>query len=460
MHFRESHEVAAEVTLPTSIPRGLILSDRYLIGPIIGEGGMGTVCEAFHLGLDVPVAIKVIRADLRDTPEFVQRFLNEGRAAASLKGEHIARVYDVGQLDSGEPYLVMEKLDGIELETFIQESGPLGAADAANLVMEACEGLAEAHAMSLVHRDIKPANLFLARRADSKLVLKILDFGISKRLNRAAVGKSLTDPGRSLGSPWYMAPEQMRNAARVDQRADIWSLGVLLFELLTKQPPFDGEAVPEVCAKVLTEPTPSLRALAPEVDPDLEAIVMRCLEKDADLRYQTVAELMRDLAPHTSRLTPSSIRDGLGSLAPIVDDSRLGRRSRSRLPAILLAAAVGGALGLLGLPGAVDWPKLERRVREFELRLPWDPVLGVSPLEAATLDRKFEAPAMIVKVTLDAPDPRSTVPTDPAADGSQLTADQIRRRNENYEQWLKSQGLTRLDAIDADPFGKPVLELP
>ena len=459
MHLPESHEVAPEGTLPTSIPRGLILSDRYLIGPIIGEGGMGTVCEAFHLGLDVPVAIKVIRADLRDTPEFVQRFLNEGRAAASLKGEHIARVYDVGQLDSGEPYLVMEKLDGIELETFIQESGPLGAADAANLVMEACEGLAEAHAMSLVHRDIKPANLFLARRADSKLVLKILDFGISKRLNHA-VGKTLTDPNRSLGSPWYMAPEQMRNAARVDQRADIWSLGVLLFELLTKQPPFDGEQVPEVCAKVLTEPTPSVRALMPEVDPDLEAIVLRCLEKDADLRYQTVTELMRDLAPHTSRLTPTSIRDGLGSLAPVVEEPKLGSRSRSRLPAILLAAAVGGALGVLGLPDAVDWPKVQRRVQEIELRLPWDPVLGVSPLEVTALDRKFEAPAMVLKVTPDAPDHQSTVPGDPAVDAAQRTAEQIRRRSENYEQWLKSQGLTRLDAIDTDPFGKPVLELP
>src|SRR6185369_14452217 len=150
---------------------------------------------------------------------------------AGLRSEHVARVYDVGRLDSGEPYLVMERLEGVGLDDLIKESGPLEPHEAVDLVLQACEGLAEAHAVGLVHRDIKPANLFLTRRPDGRPFVKVLDFGISKRLLDVHLG--LTDPRSGIGSPWYMSPEQMRNASSVSQRTDIWSLGVVLFELLT-----------------------------------------------------------------------------------------------------------------------------------------------------------------------------------------------------------------------------------
>jgi serine/threonine-protein kinase len=200
----------------------------------------------------------------------------------------------VGQLDSGEPYLVMEQLEGIGLDEFIEARGPLPQRQAVDIVLQACEGLAEAHAVALVHRDIKPANLFLARRPDGKFVLKILDFAISKRLVESA-RLGLTDPGSSLGSPWYMSPEQMKESSTVDQRTDVWSLGVLLFELLTKSRPFSGESVPQVCVSVLTAKPPVPSALRPDIDAGLDRVVLRCLEKDPEKRYSGVEALAEDL---------------------------------------------------------------------------------------------------------------------------------------------------------------------
>lgn len=432
--------------------KGQVVGGRYAIGSIIGEGGMGVVYAATHLGLDVPVALKLIRPDLKNDPEFSHRFLNEARSAAALKSEHIARVHDVGQLATGEPYIVMERLEGIGLEAFIERRAPLSQTDAADLVMQVCEGLAEAHALSMVHRDVKPANLFLARHPDGRQVLKILDFGISKRL-LVRGRKTLTDPAKSLGSPWYMSPEQMKDASRVDQRADIWSLGILLFELLTRQHPFDGTVVPEVCAKVLTEPAPRLRTLCPEIDPGLEAVVERCLEKDPERRYAGVAALMQDLAPYTSRLTPVRDRDTPGSLAPTARQLRLGRRKRGNaLPAsaALLALAV---LGWLGFEHAPPTLGAELRTRLDALHLPWDPVLASTAQQGEPLDRPFEPPALIVRISSET---RPVAPRRLAAAEAPLTPEEIRFRTERYERWLRNQGLTRLEDVgDVSPFGNP-----
>jgi eukaryotic-like serine/threonine-protein kinase len=209
------------------IETGQIIGERYLVGEVLGGGGMGVVRAGTHVLLGTPVAIKVIHSELKHDAEAVQRFVNEARAAAALKGEHIARVFDVGVLESGEPYLIMEQLEGMGLDQYLAGRGPLTPVEAVDIVLQVCEGLTEAHAAGLVHRDIKPANLFLARRPDGQLSAKILDFGIAKRLD--APSPALTDPGRSLGSPWYMSPEQMLTPASVDARADVWSLGVLLF---------------------------------------------------------------------------------------------------------------------------------------------------------------------------------------------------------------------------------------
>jgi serine/threonine protein kinase len=291
------------------VPPGQVIGGRYLLEERIAEGGMGVVWRGRHLGLGTAVAIKLIRPDLKEDAECVQRFLNEARRAASLRSERIARVHDVGQLESGEPYLVMELLEGIDLGEYAEKRGPLPRAEAVAIVQQICEGLAEAHAIGVVHRDIKPANVFLARRTDGQFGVKLLDFGISKQFSDPS---ALTGDDESLGSPWYMSPEQMMDPSRVDQRSDIWSVGVVLFELLTGARPFEGQNVPELCAKVLTAPAPSLRTWIPDADPALEQLIQKCLAKHPDDRFHDVTALgtaLQDFAAPTSgrrsRVTPT-----------------------------------------------------------------------------------------------------------------------------------------------------------
>jgi serine/threonine protein kinase len=277
-------------TAPLHHGPGQVIGGRYLLEAPIGEGGMGVIYRGRHLGLGTAVAIKLIRPDLKDDAECVQRFLNEARRAAALRSERIARVQDVGQLDTGEPYLVMELLEGNELARHLEKHGPLAEAEAVAIVLQICEGLAEAHALGIVHRDVKPANVFLARRADGQLGVKLLDFGISKQFIEPSPS-SLTGHDESLGSPWYMSPEQMMDPSSVDQRSDIWSVGVVLYEALTARRPFEGSTVPEICAKVLTGPTPSVRELRPDVDSALDALVQRCLAKHPDDRFHDAVAL-------------------------------------------------------------------------------------------------------------------------------------------------------------------------
>lgn len=463
---------AAVPSVSSPVVAGQIIGERYLIGEIIGEGGMGVVCAATHVGLGTPVAIKLIRSDMKRDPQAVERFLNEARIAASLKGEHIARVFDVGQLETGEPYLVMEQLEGIGLDAFIQERGHLSQAEAVDIVLQACEGLAEAHAVSLVHRDIKPANLFLARRPDGQFALKILDFGISKRLVDSTT-RGLTNPGVSLGSPWYMSPEQMLAASQVDQRADIWSLGVLLFELLTKEYPFSGDSVPQVCASVLTAPPPLASDRRPDLDPGLDRVLLRCLEKEPDQRYPSVAALSEELRPFASRAVqssalaleetqpfnsvrqPSSSANTFGSLA--LSRAGLPRSRRSSWPAALGLLAVGALLAGFGWPYAREHGLAEL----LRTPLPWDPRLGADPLEAqALLKRGAEGPRLLQITTVAAAPrndaPRAASPVGDTSPAAGLTPEEVQQRSERYESWLKEQGLIRLQKAADDARARTV----
>ena len=326
----------------SAVAPGQVLGERYRVEEQLGSGGMGIVCRGTHIGLGTPVAIKLIRPDLIEDQEFVRRFLNEGRRAALLRSERIARVHDVGQLDTGEPYLVMEMLEGLDLGEYLERHGVLPTTDAVNIALQLSEGLDEAHRSGIVHRDIKPANTFLVRRPDGRFAVKILDFGISKQLADGVT--TLTDARQSLGSPWYMSPEQMLDAAHVDARSDLWSLGVVLFEMLTGHRPFDGENVPEVCAKVLTTPVPRLSELRPDLDPELEAIVARCLEKEPNDRFPDASSLGIALGAYlTERAEPAEANivptvhfdSGEGSIAPVATLGRTRRRRR------YLAHAVG-----------------------------------------------------------------------------------------------------------------------
>jgi serine/threonine protein kinase len=289
--------MSAQLPIPdgTGLALGSVIGNKYRIDGCLGEGGMGVVLSATHLELDAPVAIKVVREEFAGSPDIVERVLFEARAVARMRSSHVVRVLDVARLDSGCPYIVMEQLEGVDLGLALWESGVLSVRQAIDYLLQACDGLAEAHGLGIVHRDLKPGNLFLATTPEG-VVLKVLDFGISKEVSTPlrSVSRtsrtSLTSAGDPVGSPYYMAPEQMRASPDVDARADIWSLGAILFELLTGQCPFEGETITEVCGKVLGADPPSLSSFANAAATELDPIIARCLEKDPDRRYQTVVE--------------------------------------------------------------------------------------------------------------------------------------------------------------------------
>ena len=287
---------------PVSV--GDVLAGKYRVERVLGVGGMGVVVAATHLDLGQRVALKFLLPNALQNAEAAARFLREARAAVKNDSEHVARVIDVGRLDNGAPYMVMEYLEGHDLGDH-----PKGAAlpleDAVDFVLQACEAMAVAHTMGIVHRDLKPANLFLAQRPDGSPIVKVLDFGISKVSEADAPSSSLTQTSAVMGSPLYMSPEQMRSARNADARSDIWALGTILYELLTGEPPFNGETLGEVFAAVMTaEPRPP-RASRPDIPEGLEHALMRALEKDPARRYANIGEFaatLDEFAPRRSRV--------------------------------------------------------------------------------------------------------------------------------------------------------------
>jgi serine/threonine-protein kinase len=277
------------------VAQGEIVAGKYRVDRVLGSGGMGIVVAATQLELDRPVAIKFLVAEAAKAPEIVARFAREARAVAKIQGEHVARVLDVGVLENGLPYMVMEYLDGADLAQHIALEGRLPLPEMAKYMLEACEALAEAHAAGIVHRDLKPANLFLARRPDRTTIVKLLDFGISKSPVGATAG--ITSTQAIMGSPVYMSPEQLVSAKHVDARSDIWSLGVVLYEALAGTPPFNAESMPQIVTRILHTPAPPLSDARPDLPPSVGAIVERCLAKDPAARFGDVAELASALAP-------------------------------------------------------------------------------------------------------------------------------------------------------------------
>ena len=274
---------------------GDVIADKYRVERVLGAGGMGVVVVAVHLQLDQRVAIKFLLPALATDTEAVARFAREARAAARIQSEHVARVLDVATGADGAPYIVMEYLEGKDLEATLEEQGPLPIDRAIDYLLQALEALAEAHAAGIVHRDLKPANMFLARRPDGSSMVKLLDFGISKVLRRG--DPSLTTTAAQMGSPLYMSPEQLRRTRDVDARADIWSLGVILYQLVTGDAPFIADTLPRIIAAILTERAPPMRERRADVPAALDAIVGRCLEKEPSARFADVGELARALQP-------------------------------------------------------------------------------------------------------------------------------------------------------------------
>jgi serine/threonine-protein kinase len=270
---------------------GQTVLGKYRIERVVGTGGMGVVAECTHIVLEERVALKMLRQDIVLDRDVVERFTREAQAAAKLKSEYVARVFDVGALENGTPFMVMEFLEGHDLGDLLKERGSLPVPWATQLVMQTCEALAEAHSIGIVHRDVKPTNLFVTWRPDGTSLIKVLDFGISKA--SSAQDMHLTQTQSLLGTPAYMSPEQMRSARNVDARTDIWSLGTVLYELIEGRKPFEAESFSEMCVKVAVDaPTPMRNAPRELVD-----VVMRCLAKTPEQRYASMADLARDLIP-------------------------------------------------------------------------------------------------------------------------------------------------------------------
>ena len=294
---------------------GTVLLGKYLVDSLIGEGGMGAVIKCRHLDLDEFVAIKCLLPEMMARTDIVARFLREAKAAVKLKGEHVARVLDVGRLADQIPYIVMEYLDGADLGAIVKHYGAQDPAVATDLMLQACEAIAEAHSLGIIHRDIKASNFFVTQPPNHPPVLKVLDFGIAT----APEGTSdLTSTQSVIGTPAYMAPEQMRSSRTADARSDIWSMGVVLYELLEGKRPFLSEAYSELCLKVGMDPPEPM--VAPHVPDGLRAVVLKCLEKPVEQRYQSAAELAFDLMPYAT--------DAVAARALVEQCARLlGRRS-------------------------------------------------------------------------------------------------------------------------------------
>jgi serine/threonine protein kinase len=315
---------------PAGVREGEILAGKYRVERILGMGGMGVVVAAHHLQLDEKVALKFLLPQGLADVDAVARFLREARAAVKIKNEHVARVTDVGTLPNGAPYMVMEYLDGGDLAAWLKQQGRLPIEQAVEFVLQACVAVADAHALGIVHRDLKPANLFCVRRSDGQLSIKVLDFGISKLASLSGSGPSMamTKTASMMGSPLYMSPEQMRSSKDVDAQTDIWALGVILFELISGRPPFQGDSITELAIKINNEAAPAIQVIRPDVPGELQTAVSKCLEKDRRKRYRNVAELALALLP----FAPKRAQGTVDRISGIIQASGLSVAALVALP--------------------------------------------------------------------------------------------------------------------------------
>jgi len=328
---------------------GDILASKYRVEKVLGVGGMGVVVAARHVALGNLVAIKLLQPRAYGVKGATERFLREGQAAAQLASPHVAKVLDVGQLDSGAPYMIMEHLAGSDLSSVIEKRGPIPLAEATEYILQACDAIGEAHAKGIVHRDLKPANLFLQVEPDGSPLVKVLDFGIAKV---AGAEQNLTSTSQGMGSGGYMSPEQMSSAKKVDPRADIWALGVTLYQLVSAHLPFEADSMEQFVARVFFEqPTPVLEH-RPELPAALNALLLRCLEKQPDARFPTVAHFAAALSP----FAPPRAQIYVARIAKLlaVDLPEMDRISAAALP----LPALPGTVAMAAAPPITSQPVL------------------------------------------------------------------------------------------------------
>jgi serine/threonine-protein kinase len=392
---------------------GDVLEGKYHVERVLGQGGVGIVVAAWHDVLEQRVAVKLLLPDALRRQHTIERFLREARTAATLRNAHVVRVFDVGTLDDGVPFIVMEYLEGADLAAVLQARGRLDVHEAVDSILQACEGLAEAHAAGIVHRDLKPANLFVTRAADETPFVKVLDFGLAKP-PRSIVGASgeLTRSDAMMGTPVYMAPEQLLCSRDVDARADVWSLGSILYKCLTGALPFQGETLAAFALSVARDSPVPVRDHRAEVPPALARVIERCLEKDPRHRYQTAAELADAL-----RLPQAA----LPALRP--------RWLRSR--AMLFAAAAGAVL-LAGIGlGAMTFSRFRPRRASAGETAVATPANALPEHDATGDFPVSETPLPAESAASSEPSPNRAAPT-VARPGRAAPASVKRRRQPDY----------------------------
>jgi serine/threonine-protein kinase len=377
---------------------GNLIGDRYELLRLLGRGGMGTVYEARNNATFKRCALKILQAaELAGKSELVERFLREARASSIIESQHIIQIYDSGLDRRGWPFMVMEFLQGEDLEHLARRTGPMAPLGVAKIALQAASGLAKAHAAGIVHRDIKPANLYVTQKEDGSLIVKLLDFGIAKVKMDAfhEVSTGLTRTGSLLGTPLYMSPEQVRRASQIDGRSDVWSLGVVMFELLSGELPWAEQgSLGELMASILTAELPLLQDRAPWVPPELAEVVHRAMSRDLARRYADAAELrdalygiLRDgahLLPETLAPVSSEQRAFMAPRLEVTHDGLLRATARTGLTATprprpkasLSVTVVASLVGLIVLVG-VGVVLLSRDGAEAARPLPAAPLVEV-----------------------------------------------------------------------------------
>ncbi len=423
------------------IREGDVLAGKYRVERVLGAGGMGVVVAAHHIQLDERVALKFLLPEALGNSDAVARFAREARAAVKIKSEHVARIIDVGTLPNGAPYIVMEYLEGGDLAAWLKQRGVLPIEQAVEFVLQACVALADAHALGIVHRDLKPGNLFCVRRSDGQLSIKVLDFGISKMLDRSGLASGpATRTASLMGSPLYMSPEQMRSAKDVDTQTDLWALGVILFELMTGRAPFLGDTVTELAIKVAHEPAPAIRTFRPDVPVGLETIVGKCLQKDRRERYRNVGELAVALLEFGPKRAKVSVERTMGILQsaglsasalalPLSPQPGVATRTVPETVAPLgrtATTSVRGRTAALGLVGVVAVSAMGGTVLWFARRSPIPPstttAIPSSPtagMASGTPEATISPPATVPPAPLP-PVPQATIVADMALSAAPL----------------------------------------
>jgi serine/threonine-protein kinase len=395
--------IDADLRLPEP---GELVAQKFRIERLVGRGGMGAVFVAQHEILRQRVALKLILAEYALSPDALPRFLNEARALARIQGEHVAHVIDIGTLERGIPYMVLEYLEGADLNRLLDARGTFGVEEAIDCVLQSLEALARAHAVGVVHRDFKPSNVFLTRRADGTSLIKVLDFGVSKTVGPDG-SELITESGVTLGTPPYASPEQLCDSKSVDGRADIWSVGVVLYELLSGSLPFEGESAAERIAATLEQSPTALSARLPGVDPGLERAVMRCLARSRDDRFDHVADLADALLPFAGPKGPALVdpiyralgldlpaRPNGPAFAATLPAPARGWRSTRAAVALLLAAAFIAGFAIRAGRSAAERAADMRRLDRSLAALPSATPARSAPLEVEKLDPPGEPVAL------------------------------------------------------------------